>query len=108
MDMKSFLMKTFFHSGIGITGMMSFLESCRKGGASTDPQGPTVNFTLYLSQPTNNSLNTIGGSLATNGVVVANSARNFIAVAQQCTHDGCSINYSKSGNDLVCPCHGGT
>jgi len=69
---------------------------------------PTVNFTLDLTQPINASLNSSGGSVASNGVVVANTGSAYIAIAQACTHQGCSVSYNQSGSDFVCPCHGGT
>jgi cytochrome b6-f complex iron-sulfur subunit len=107
MDRRNFL-KTSCLCGLGIAGTAAFMESCKKSGVSTAAQGPTVNFTLDLTQPANASLNTAGGSVSSNGVVVANTGSSFIAVAQSCTHQGCSIAYNKNGSDFVCPCHGGT
>jgi cytochrome b6-f complex iron-sulfur subunit len=89
--------------GLGISGI-AFLQSCKKG----DPQGPTVNFTLDLSQTGNAALNNSGGSLPSNGVVVVNTGNSFTAIAQQCTHNGCSVGYTSSSNNFICPCHNGT
>jgi cytochrome b6-f complex iron-sulfur subunit len=108
MDRRNFLKTSGFLCTLGVAGTAAFLESCKKQKISTTPQGPTVNFTLDLTLPANAALNTAGGSLASNGVVIANAAGTYIAVAQQCTHNGCSIGYSSSGNNFVCPCHGGT
>lgn len=90
-------------------GPALLIESCKKNNSSgtATPQGPNVNFQVDLSQPANNALNTQGGSLASNGVVVVNTGSSYIAIAQACTHAGCSISYNKSGNDFVCPCHNG-
>jgi cytochrome b6-f complex iron-sulfur subunit len=107
MDRRNFLKTSGALCGLSI-GLATFIESCKKDNASATPQGPNVNFTLDLAQPANNSLNTPGGSLASQGVVVANSGGSFIAIAQSCTHNGCSVAYNQSGNDFVCPCHGGT
>jgi cytochrome b6-f complex iron-sulfur subunit len=107
MDRRNFLKTTGVLCGLSISSS-AFIESCAKDKTSADPQGPTVNFTLDLTQPANNSLNTSGGSVASHGVVVANTGTAYIAIAQSCTHEGCSIGYNKSGNDFVCPCHGGT
>jgi cytochrome b6-f complex iron-sulfur subunit len=107
MDRKKFLKTSCSLCGIGVIGIALFLESCKK--TSTTPEGPSVNFTLDLTQTANSSLNTTGGSLASNGVVIVNEgAGSFIAIAQSCTHNGCSVAYNQSGNNFVCPCHGGT
>ncbi len=107
MERRTFL-KSTCAAGIGVTGMAAILESCSKLAFSLLPQGPTVNFTLDLTQPVNTALNIPGGSIASHGVIVVNEGGSYIAVAQTCTHQGCSIAYQKSQNDFVCPCHGGT
>ncbi len=107
MDRKDFL-KTCSLCGLGLTGLGTLIESCTKPINSSTPQGPTVNFTLDLSKPANASLGTLGGSVSSNGVVVVNLSGNFIAVAQSCTHNGCSVGYNPGSNNFVCPCHGGT
>ena len=107
MDRRDFIKTSFLFAGFGAAGSMLFLESCKKEKISTTPQGPTVNFTLDLTQPANAALNSSGGSVSSNGVVVANSGGTYIAVAQACTHNGCSIGYNAGNNTFVCPCHNG-
>lgn len=110
MDRKDFLKMSCGLCGISMIGTSALLESCQKTGtASPTPQGPTVNFTLDLTKTPNTSLNAPGGSLASNGViVVCTTVTSYYAIAQSCTHNGCSINFDKVGNDFVCPCHGAT
>ena len=110
MDRKEFLKMSCGLCGISVLGTSVLLESCNKNtSGSTTPQGPTVNFTLDLTKPVNASLNSPGGSLPSNGViVVCTTLTSYYAIAQTCTHAGCSINYDKNGNDFVCPCHGAT
>jgi cytochrome b6-f complex iron-sulfur subunit len=108
MDRKQFLKTSCALYALGIAGTAAFIESCKKSNTSTSPQGPSVNFTLDLTQSENSSLNTVGGSVASNGVVIANSGGTYVAVAQSCTHNGCSVGYNNSHNDFECPCHGGT
>ena len=108
MDRRKFLKTSGAVCGLGLIGTAVFIESCKKSTTSTDPQGPTVNFTLDLSQSANAALNTVGGAVASNGVIVVNNSGTYIAVAQTCTHNGCSIAYNQSTHDFVCPCHGGT
>jgi cytochrome b6-f complex iron-sulfur subunit len=107
MDRRDFLKASGALCELSIVGTALFIESCKKSKTSTSPQGPTVNFSLDLSQTSNSSLNTSGGSLSSNGVVVANAGGTYVAVAQSCTHQGCSVGYNKNGNNFVCPCHNG-
>ncbi len=110
MDRKEFLKLSCGLCGISLIGSSVLLESCKKTNAvNAAPQGPTVNFTLNLGQPANAALNTAGGSVASNGViVVCTTVTSYYAIAQACTHAGCSISFDKTGNDFVCPCHGAT
>lgn len=89
-------------------GVAAFLESC-KSGNSVNPQsqGPSANFTIDLTQSANASLNSNGGSIYSNGVIVTNINGTYVALAQACTHQGCSISYNQTGNDFICPCHNG-
>jgi len=107
MDRKKFLKSFCTLCGMGVVGTTALLEGCQKSVLSTDPQGPTVNFTLDLTQARNVILNTPGGSVASNGVVVVNLGGSFTAVAQTCTHAGCSVYYNPNGNNFPCPCHVG-
>ncbi len=106
MDRRKFLRTSGALCGLGLVGSTVMVEGCKKSSNSSSPQGPTVNFTLNLSQSTNAALNTAGGAVASNGVIVANDAGTYVAVAQACTHNGCSVGFSASSHSFVCPCHG--
>jgi len=106
MDRIKFIKTSVAMCFSGVTGASMFLESCQKSKKSTTPQGPSVNFTLDLTQSSNAALNTSGGSVASHSVVIINSGGSFIALAETCTHQGCNVYYSKSNNLLMCPCHG--
>ncbi len=108
MDRRNFVKSSCTIGVLTIATPVALLESCTKDNTSTTPQGPTVNFTLDLSKPVNAALNNTGGSVHADGVIVVNTGGSFIAIAETCTHAGCMINYNKSANDFVCPCHGGT
>ena len=92
----------------GATAVAAFVAGCSKLGTSSTPQGPSVNFTLNLSQSSNSSLNSVGGYVYSNGVIVVRTGTSsFVAVASSCTHQGCTIGYDPSAKNFSCPCHGG-
>ena len=103
MDRRKFFQKCGAACGLGVVASTLLVESCQK---TTSGQGPSANFTIDLSAPTNSALTKSGGSGSSNGVVVANVNGSYIAVAQACTHNGCSVYYSNSY--FYCPCHGAT
>jgi cytochrome b6-f complex iron-sulfur subunit len=39
-------------------------------------------------------------------IVVHTAASTFVTLSAICTHQGCSVVYSTTDNDLECPCHG--
>ena len=109
MERRGFIRSSTAVLGLGVLSVSAFIEACRRKDPSTqDPQGPVVNFTIDLSQPSNKELTVSGGSLSTHGIIVANTGGSYAAVSQKCTHQGCSVGYNASGSDFVCPCHGGT
>lgn len=108
MDRRKFLKTSSALCGIGVIGTAIIVESCNKNSNNSTPQGPTVNFTLDLTTSSNLYLNSAGGSVASNGVVVVNNAGTFYAVAQACTHAGCSVTYNAGTIGFICPCHNGT
>lgn len=107
MDRRKFLKATCTIGGVAVIGTTVFLESCKKEKEETDTATP-LNFTLDLTKPENAALKTPGGSLSSNGVVVIALANSYVALAQSCTHAGCSVAYDKNSNSMICPCHGGT
>ena len=105
MNRKQFL-KTFAITLAGVALAPSFLDSCKKATS----QGPTVDFTIDLSASANAPLNTVGGFIYSTGVIIArvsNADLGFVAVAQTCTHQGCTLNYNGNAQKFFCPCHNG-
>jgi len=98
MDRKDFLVR--LGAGIATLSVVGFIESCAKSDLKVD-------FTLDLTQPSYDALNTPGGSVVYNSVIIARDlGGTFHAVSVVCTHAGCNVNYESTQNEFYCPCHG--
>jgi len=83
-----------------------FLAACSKN-SSVLGTGGTVDFTIDLTLPANASLNSNGGSLLKNGVIVARTAAGaYVALSSTCTHQGGTVYFSNAGSRFICPNHG--
>jgi cytochrome b6-f complex iron-sulfur subunit len=106
MDRKTFIRHSCLFGGSALLGI-AFLESCQKN--STTPANTNVNFTLDLTSPANSALNTIGGYLQHDTVIVIKTGNStYVALSNVCTHAGCTVAYNSGSSNLRCPCHGGT
>ncbi len=102
MDRKEFLSLL----GLSVGGMV--VASCF-GGCSKDSVAPStdIDFTIDLSDSANAALQTNGGFLIRNSVIVARTlAGEFIAVAAACTHQGTLVQYQANNGRFFCPNHG--
>jgi cytochrome b6-f complex iron-sulfur subunit len=98
---QSFLGLTVLATGVGIS---QCLGGCTSSTAPTD-----VDFTIDLTAPANAALTNVGGSLRTNGTIVACVGQNsYVAVQSACTHEGQTITWQQSENRFYCPEHGAT
>lgn len=108
MDRKDFL------NSIGMSAAAFALINCigcKKNEVDvSNTTGPTgVNFTLDLSLAANSALLNNGGSLTSNGVIVAKTtAGSYIAVQRSCTHENYTLTYQPSNKRFYCPNHGAT
>jgi cytochrome b6-f complex iron-sulfur subunit len=104
MDRKEFFTK------VGIGAVAAICTSCFAGCNPLDPMtnSPTnVDFTLNLADPTNSALNTNGGFIYKDNIIVARiSNGSYIAVSSICTHQGNTIAYDVTANRFHCPAHG--
>jgi cytochrome b6-f complex iron-sulfur subunit len=104
MDRKAFL------TLCGISAAAFAATYCLGGCKPLDsaPTAPTgIDFTLNLSDAANAVLNTDGGSLTKNGVIVARTVGgSYVAVSQACTHAGTTVQYEVGANRFHCPNHG--
>ena len=83
-----------------------FLASCSKNNSGLGTEIP-IDFTLDLTQAANASLNSDGGSVIKNGVIVVRTtASTYIALSASCTHEGTTVYYDVSRGRFICPNHG--
>ncbi|MDI9366280.1 MAG: Rieske (2Fe-2S) protein [Flavobacterium sp.] len=105
MNRKEFLSMLGFSAGT--LTIAACMGGCSKEGGSV--AAPNVDFTLDLSQSANAALNTNGGYIYSNGVIVAKTTSGaIIAVSASCTHEGTSVQYQSNNNRFYCPNHGAT
>ncbi len=108
MDRKDFL------NSIGMSAAAFALINCigckKSTELTTETLGPTgINFTLDLGLAANSALMKNGGSLISNGIIVAKTnLGSFIAVQRSCTHENYSLTYQSSNKRFYCPNHGAT
>lgn len=91
-------------SALTIPVCLGVLNGC--SGQNPVPAPTNVDFTLDVST---GNLSKPGGYIVKSGVLVAQTTTgSFIAVSAACTHEGTSVQYVGSRNDLECPSHGAT
>jgi len=106
-----------FFSTLGISAGMLFLapmmSSCSKSMDTSTPKpggGTTgaVDFTLDLTSPTYTALNTNGGSVVKDNIIIARTSSGvYVAVTSICTHQQYNpISFESSANRFHCPNHG--
>lgn len=103
MNREEFLKQLGITAWLTCTG--SVILSCSQDDPA--PAASTLDFVLDLTLSQNAALNTVGGSLAVNGIIIARlSSTEFVALSRACTHQGTAINYRAGQNDFLCPNHG--
>lgn len=106
-----------FFSVLGISAGMIYLApvltSCSKSSVDTTitPGGGNngaVDFTLDLTSPGYAALNTNGGSIVKDNIIIAKtSAGVFVAVTSICTHQQYNpISFESANSRFHCPNHG--
>lgn len=99
MNRKEFLTLTGMSLGAFV------LSTC--GIGCKKEENSTKDFTLDLNASTNAALKNNGGSVITDGVIVARTnTGSYIAVASACTHQGTNVNFQSSNEQFKCPNHG--
>jgi cytochrome b6-f complex iron-sulfur subunit len=101
-----------FLKSLGISGAAIFATYCAGGltSCTSDSNTPAsvTDFTLDLTLPANKSLNTNGGYVIANNVVVARTnTGSYVAVTKICSHEGNpNITFDGANNRFSCSSHG--
>jgi cytochrome b6-f complex iron-sulfur subunit len=108
MERRDFLEKIGIGAAFVLTS--SCLGSCKKTDDPIVTPATGVDFTLDLNAAENAALKTNGGFVivaARKVVVVRDTAGNYVAATQVCSHEGnVQVTYNKAGNNYTCPVHG--
>lgn len=101
MNREEFLKKL---SATALLGCTCGLAAC---SSDSEPTPSVFDFTLDLSQSQNAALNTPGGSVTVDGIIIARlSTIEFAALSRACTHAGTPVNFRFNEKDFLCPNHG--
>lgn len=100
-----------FLSLLGLSSAAVAVTYCFGGCQPANSNVPTapsnVDFTLDLTNTAYSALNSNGGYVYSNGVIVARTVSgSYVAVSQYCTHAGGTVVYDKNINEFYCPVHG--
>jgi cytochrome b6-f complex iron-sulfur subunit len=84
------------------------LTSCSKASTGDtgqlNPPGTKINIDLTL--PAYAALNTAGGSVIVQSIIVAYTGTSYVALSSVCTHQGGTVGYNMASGNFVCPNHG--
>jgi len=72
-------------------------------GDNNNPDGTTLK--IDLSDDKYSALESDGGFVKVEGIIVINTGDGFIALSSICTHQGCAVSYNHENKNLPCPCH---
>jgi len=109
MNRRELILKALL-GGAVIAVTPSVITSCSK---DDQPENPDNNgdtggkkLTIDLTSPNYSALNTAGGSVSVQAIIIANTGNNvFVALDSTCTHNGCTVTYNQAANNFPCPCH---
>ena len=105
-----------FFSAFGVSAGMLFMapviSSCSKSMTDTSTPGGgnngAVDFTLDLTSPTYAALNSNGGSIVKDNIIVARTSSGvYVALTSICSHQQYNpISFDSAANRFHCPNHG--
>lgn len=107
MERKDFI-KKFAVGGSILLAAPTFLASCSDGNDEIINNPPNSNdITIDLTKSEFDALDAVGGfAYSGNLIIIRTSNTEYTVLSKVCTHQGCTVSYNASSNQLPCPCHG--
>lgn len=110
MERKDFLQKFAIGGSILLTAPILF-NSCSDGTDDVIDDADNNNdddaITIDLTNDDFSDLGTVGGYAYSGNIIIIRSGDDsYLAFSKICTHQGCTVTYNASENELPCPCHG--
>lgn len=111
MERKDFLSKVLVGGSVLFTVPVVF-SSC--GGDDDDDDvtdgpgngGGNGENTIDLTDSQYADLGSVGGYVYKGNIIVIRTGQSqYTALSKVCTHQGCTVTYDPSANQLPCPCH---
>ena len=110
-------MQQRFHSSVGAAATAAVVAGVGRAASSSTPTTTPVTLNPGSSSANGRRIGKasevpVGGSATfslpngTPGIVLQPTSGTFAAYDAACPHQGCPVDYFKSQNLLVCPCHG--
>ena len=82
-------------------------NSCADDSSEGDPINDPSGITVDLNDAAFANLKTVGGFAYKGDIIIIRTSNSvYIALSKVCTHQGCTVTYNSSNNNLPCPCHG--
>jgi cytochrome b6-f complex iron-sulfur subunit len=102
MERKDFIQKFAIGGSILLTPPILF-SACNKDDDMEDPG----EIRIELNDASNSALQTVGGFIYTGNIIVIRTGTNtYMALSKICTHEGFTVTYNHTSNNIICNNHG--
>jgi len=108
---RSKFIRNFLAGGGLLLAAPAFISSCSKeeleNGDENNPSGSGSGIEIDLNGMAYSGLKTAGGfAYYENIIIIRTSDSQYTALSKICTHQSCTVAYSNSSKEVICPCHG--